>query len=367
MVLPTKLPACFAFSGTLLQERASSNSLHKESRQGDCQLRARSTGLWLTIAVAAYIALWVLVPRATFISVLISLIDGLLPFAPPTFAVALSVAGMLLMAAPTVAFMAVQIAMVYFFSRFNMTWRGLIAVLFGSLATAFLAALLIIEQSGISVKMGRNPNLREALYIVGVYSSILRVPMQLAIITAACSLGYVVSLRVRDKNLLLPVVMFAAYIDLWTVTRGPVSAMLKKTPEIAIAVGAAIPAAATKVFVPQVLIGPGDFLFIALVFAAVHRLGLDGARNYWFVFAGMTLGMLAVSLGFLPYLPALIALAVSVIAANWKHFRLSRQEVVSVAIVGLVLLASLPVIWAALKPAHQQKPVIRHSVPSKPH
>ncbi len=51
----------------------------------------------------AYIALWVLVPRATYLPVLVNLIDGLAHFVPLPVAVALTVAGMVLMAEPTVA------------------------------------------------------------------------------------------------------------------------------------------------------------------------------------------------------------------------------------------------------------------------
>ncbi len=305
-------------------------------------------------------------PRATFLPVLISVIDGLVHLAPPFAVVLLTIAGMILMAAPTVAFMAVQIALVYYFSRLRLTWQGAAAVLLGSVAAALLLGLLIVKQSGISAKIGRSPNLREALYIVGAYSTILRIPMQLAIISTACSLGYAVSLLVRDKNLLLPVVMFAAYIDFWTVTQGPVSTMLKKAPEVAMAVGAPVPAAGTGTFAPQVLVGPGDFLFMALVFSAVHKLAMDGIRNYWYVFIGMTAGMLAVLFGLLPSLPALIVLAACVLAANWKHFKLSRQEIISTAIVGLVLLASLPLVWSAIKPAHIHEPPLKDAPISKP-
>ncbi|MDH7601391.1 MAG: hypothetical protein QHI38_04510 [Armatimonadota bacterium] len=326
----------------------------------------RSTGACLAVVAVAYAALWILVPRATFLPVLISLIDGLIHFAPPYAAVILTIAGMILMAAPTVAFMAVQIAMVYCFSRLRLNWRGATALLVGSLAAASLFGLLIVKQSGICAKIGRSPTLRETLYIVGAYSSILRVPMQLAIMSAACSLGYAVSLLVRDRNLLVPVVMFAAYIDFWTVTQGPVSTMLKKAPEVAMAVAAPIPAAGTKVFAPQVLIGPGDFLFMALVFAAAHRLELDGSRNFWYVFIGMTVGMLAVLFGFLPALPALIVLAVCVLAANWKHFKLSRQEIISTAVVGLVLLASLPLVWSVIRPTHAHKPPSQRAPSSTP-
>ena len=309
----------------------------------------KSPGLCFAVAVAGYLGLWLVVPRATFLPVLTDVIDGLLPFSPEGVRGILSLAGMVLMGAPTVAFMAIQIALVYFFARFEMTWQRCALVLVGSLVGVAGIALLVVWQSGVAAKMGRQPSLRETLIIMGAYPSILRMPMFLAIITAAASIGYLVALRVRDRNLLLPVVMFAAYIDFWTVTRGPVSAVLEKAPEVAMAVAAPIPAAGTGVFVPMTMVGPGDFLFMALVFAAVHRLGLNGARNYWFVFAGMTLGMLAVLFGLLPALPALVVLAVSVVAANWGKFKLTRQEAVSTAIVGLVLLASLPLVWSALR------------------
>lgn len=301
------------------------------------------------VAAGGYFALWLVVPRATFLPVLTSLIDGIMPFSPASVSGCLSLAVMVLVGAPTVAFMAIQIAIVYFFARFEMSWKRCALVLVGSLVGVAGIAVLVVWQSGVAAKMGRHPNWRETLYIMGAYPSLLKMPMHLAIIVAASSIGYLVSLRVRDRNLLLPVVMFAAYVDFWTVTQGPVSAVLKKAPEVALAVAAPIPAAGTGAFVPRTFVGPGDFLFMALVFAAVHRLALDGARNYWFIFAGMTLGMLAVMFGFLPALPALVVLAISVVAANWGKFRLTRQEALSTAIVGLLLLASLPLVWSALR------------------
>ena len=66
----------------------------------------------------------------------------------------------------------------------------------------------------------------------------------------------------------------------------------------------------------------------------------------------MTLGMLAVLfIPVLPYLPALMVLAVAVVAGNWREFKLSREEKISTAIVGVLLAVSLPVVWYALKPA----------------
>ena len=96
---------------------------------------------------------------------------------------------------------------------------------------------------------------------------------------------------------------------------------------------------------PATMVGLGDFLFMALVFAAVHRLGMNGRRNYWFVFAAMTVGMLAVAFVLLPFLPALTVLAVAVVTANWRQFKMSRQELGYIAIVTAVLIVLLPLAW----------------------
>jgi len=330
-------------------------------------LLRKSPGLCFAGAVAGYIALWLLIPRATFLPIIAKVIDGLLPFAHGVQTGCLWVAGIMVGGAPTVAFMAVQIAIVYFFARFEMSWRRCAVVLVASLAGVVGMVALVVWQSGVAAKMGRYPSFRETLYLMGACPSPLKMPMSLLIILAASSIGYLVSLRVRDRNLLLPVVMFAAWVDFWTVTRGPVSDVLKNAPEVAMAVAAPIPAAGTGAFVPATVVGPGDFLFMALVFAAVHRLGLNGARNYWFVFAGMTLGMLAVLFGLVGFLPALVVLAVAVVAANWGRFRLTRQEATSMAIVGVVMIALLPVIWSILKPPEHSKPLYHGSTEGRKH
>lgn len=257
-------------------------------------------------------------------------------------AFSLLLCGMLVMALPTLAFMIVQIAIIYFFAKLKMRgWQSLLSLV----VCVGLAAILWI--------FGRS--------MAGNYG-FSRILMSIFLMFAAASLGYMVSLRVTDRNLLLPVVMFAAYIDFWTVTRGPVATMIQHAPKIVEAVSTPIPSANAQSFTPIAMIGPGDFIFMALVFAVVHRLGLNARRNYAFVACLMTLGMLAVVFDFIPFLPALIALAVAVIAANWREFKLSRQEKISTAIVGVLLAASLPLVWSLLKP----KPEVHMNVKQPP-
>ena len=308
----------------------------------------------LFLSILAYFALWLLVPRATFLPAIVNELISSLGLVNDNAAAGLRLFSMVLVAAPTVAFMAIQIAIIFFYTKLNLKfWQALAAF---ALCLASIAALVtaIIWQTGITAKLGHYPNLREHLAIIGIYQGIFKLPYVLFVMLASINIGYMVSLRVSDKNLLLPVVMFAAFVDLWTVTQGPVATMLNKTPEVASAVSAPIPQVGTGAFMPSTLIGPGDFIFMALVFAAVHRFKMNGPRNYWYVFAFMTLGMLAVMFGILHSLPALITLAIAVVAANLREFKLSRQEKISTAVVGIILLISLPLVWSLLKPEPQK-------------
>ncbi len=267
----------------------------------------------LIASVLAYVILWLATPNI-----------GFLP-AP------------VLLVLTTVVFIAVQVAIVYFFASLKMKWWQNLAWTFVCVGITIMILTTIASHVGSEIK-------------VADYYGLLRIPMSLAVMFAAAGIGCAVAERVKDRNLLLPVVMFAAYIDFWTVTRGPVAAILQRAPHVAQIASVPIPQAGVGKFTPVSLVGPGDFLFMALVFAAVNRLGMNGRRNYWFVFGAMTFGMLAVVLGIVNFLPALIMLAVAVVTANWNQFKLTRQEVISIIAVGLLLIGSLPLIWHVLTP-----------------
>lgn len=319
-------------------------------------MRKHSPLVCLAAVVFGYFLLWTIVPRATFYSGLIATVGNAAARSRGLPGFALSAAGLLLVFLPTVFFMIVQLAMVYYFARVRMRFLTAAAVLAGCLAATAGLAALIVAQSGVVGHLHRWPNLRETAFIMAYYNGLLKMPVVLTVMFAAAAIGYMVSLRVTDKNLLLPVVVIAACIDVFTVTRGPVSAVLTKAPEIAQAVSAPIPKVGAGAFVPSLLIGPGDFLFAALVFAVVSRLKMNELRTFWFVTAAMTAGMLAIAVGLLGFLPALILLAAGVILANWREFRLSRHEIISMLVVGAALAVALPLAWSALAPKNTPKP-----------
>ena len=317
----------------------------------------------LLFAVLAYFALWLLVPKATFLPAIVNELTSSLKYINPNTAAGMRLFTALLVAAPTVAFMAIQIGIIYFYAKLDIKFRQALLALVLCLISIVVLVNAVIWQAGIATKLGHYPSIKEQLILISYYQGIFKIPYVLFIMLASINIGYLVSLRISDKNLLLPVVMFAAFVDLWTVTQGPVAAMLNKAPEVASAVSAPIPQVGTGAFMPSTMIGPGDFIFMALVFAAVHRLKMDAPRNYLYIFISMTIGMLAVMFGFLNSLPALITLAIAVVAANRREFNLSRQEKISTVIVGVILLASLPLVWSILKPAAKEeikKPAVSH-------
>ncbi len=317
---------------------------------------ARSPLVRLLAVVLGYILMWVLIPRAEFYAAWTKAVAAAATGSQGPARIVLAAALWLLMFAPTVVFMVIQLAIVYYFAKIRMRFLTIAAVFAGCVALTAALAALIVVQSGTATHLHRWPNARETAFILAYYHGLLKMPTVLMVMLAAASVGYMVSLRVTDKNLLVPVVIVAAGIDVFTVTRGPVSAVLTKAPEIAQAVSAPIPKVGTGAFVPSLLIGPGDFLFAALVFAAINRLQMNTRRSFWFVAVAMTAGMFAVASGLLDFLPALILLAAGVLGANWREFKLSKQEIASTLLVGAALALVLPLVWSALAPrdAHKQ-------------
>ncbi len=318
-------------------------------------MSSKSPVWYLLGSIFAYFALWIGVPNARFIPAVLNHMDAVIRHAHQPMAIILSFIAIIILSVPTVAFMVAQISIVYYFAKLKMRLAGSLLCLIGALAALIAIGAWMMTHPDLRPNelhiISNMPLARRIGAIVATYhSGALKMLMYAVMLIITASIGNIISLRVTDKNLLLPVVMFAATIDLWTVTIGPVSSMMTHVPEIVKTVSAPIPLAGTGVFLPVTTMGPGDPLFIALVFAAVHRLGLNCRRNFGFVAVLMSAAMLAVMFGLVPYLPALVVLAIAVVAANWGRFKLTRQEKISTAIVGIVLLATLPLVWHALKP-----------------
>ena len=178
----------------------------------------------------------------------------------------------------------------------------------------------------------------------------LDLSLDLGRLLAAAFLGYVVSFSLLDKNIVLPVAGFAAYLDIWMVVWGPTKYFVTQAPEVVQAVSAPIPAPGGHGAVVS-FIGPADFVFLAIFFGAIYRLRMEPARTYWFALPLLAGAMLMVIT--MPHfrhavgLPALVPIGVAVIAANYRHFRLEKQEKLAVIVVSGLLAAALAVFLLA--------------------
>lgn len=168
---------------------------------------------------------------------------------------------------------------------------------------------------------------------------------ELLLILFLCMLGYLVSLALRERNLLLPVALFSPVFDITTVFWGPAKAMVEKAPRLVEAVSAGVPAPGA--LRPISMVGPGDFAFLTIFFAAIYRFRMNDRRTYWIMLPLVTLTMFAVLLlRGVPALPGLVPMGIAVIAANWRLFKLTTEEKWALAaaaavVVGVAVFAAL--------------------------
>ena len=148
-------------------------------------------------------------------------------------------------------------------------------------------------------------------------------------------LGYLVSLAIREPNLLLPAAIFAPIFDITTVFWGPARLAVHKAPKVVQAVSSAIPAPGAMK--PILMVGPGDIAFLAIFFAVIYRFDMNARRTYWLMLPLVLLTMFLV-FGYFMALPGLVPMSIAVIAANWRFFKLTRQEQWSLGLAGLVVL-----------------------------
>ncbi|MBP5093380.1 MAG: hypothetical protein J6332_04970 [Abditibacteriota bacterium] len=220
-------------------------------------------------------------------------------------------------------------------------YAGLAALFALGVAAMFFIAAALIH--------GGVPAFREVSRVTTFYSGPLRIPINLFQILAAASLGCFVSGIVKDKGLLLAVVLVAACTDVWTVFAGPVGQALEKIPQAATATSASLPVAGMKGLYPLAIIGVGDSLFTGLVAACVAKFGLNMRRNYIFVSVFMTLAMLSLMIFWTVKIPALVVLSVAVVCANFGEFRLKPAEKRDLAIAFVLFALVLGVISLAMR------------------
>lgn len=180
-----------------------------------------------------------------------------------------------------------------------------------------------------------------------------------AMIFAAAFLGMLVSRIIKDRNMVLPVAVVAAIVDILTVFRGPVGEALESSPDLVARVSVGIPQLGTSAAMAAeggggflALMGPGDFVFLGIFMACVWRFRMNAPTTFWAIYAFSLLAMLAIVTPDVPFVPGLPFIAAALLLVNFKEFRLSRPErfaLLYAAIAAAAVLLFLA-LWSQLSP-----------------
>ena len=276
----------------------------------------RSAGLTFGLALLAYLAFNLLLPWVP------------LPAHRPPLAVALS-----LVVVSTSAFMLLQL------------WLALATVQLRPrpVVSALLTVLFAAGWFGTFFFVGAHKGWP---VIVNAPLFVLR-PLLLGLsITLGCAFfGILLSRIIREPNVLLPVALVAMPIDyLGAMTSvGFTQNAVANNPKLVQAVSVPVPAvgggaAHAGALHPIAYIGPGDALFMAFFFAIALRLSLNVRGTFWWTYGLLTATMLIVLVKDIN-IAALIPMGLAVVIANFRFFKLKREEVFATLYAAAFILA----------------------------
>ena len=168
--------------------------------------------------------------------------------------------------------------------------------------------------------------------------------MGLSIILACTFFGNLLSRIIREPNVLLPVAVIAMPIDAIgaMMTVGFTHTVVTNHPEIARIVSVPVPSVGSTphhgALHPIAFVGPGDILFMAFFLAVVLRLNMNVRGTFWWIYGLLTVTMLYVLSPWGINIAALVPMGVAVLIANFKYFKLKREEVFATLYAGGLIL-----------------------------
>jgi hypothetical protein len=165
-----------------------------------------------------------------------------------------------------------------------------------------------------------------------------------SLLCAAIFGGSLVAGLIREASIVGAVCALAALIDIWGVLLGGiVSQVMEKAPDIAAKGMASMPTAgaatASKFVIPLPDIGAGDYLFLGLLFAAMHRFSMNwgGAVKWTIPLVVVALLSIIFAAFGLPALPGLLFIGLGTAIPNWKFFQYSRDEKFALLYAGILV------------------------------
>lgn len=168
---------------------------------------------------------------------------------------------------------------------------------------------------------------------------------QAGLILWTAGLGALLALKVKDKNILIPVSIFLVAFDIFLVftPNSPMQKLMQANPQYLSTIAYKMPQAGSVS--PFAFIGPADFLFMGMFFVALYRFKMETTKTArWMIVA--ILAYLGLSF-FTHSLPLMVPIGLTVLIVNWKHFKLTKEEIGSTAVIAVICAGLIG--WAAWK------------------
>lgn len=157
-----------------------------------------------------------------------------------------------------------------------------------------------------------------------------------AVLIWCLGLGVLISLIIREKNMLPAIALFLAGLDIFLILSPltPQRQFVEQNPEAfsnlamstpRVGTEAAVTTAKSGINFDLFLIGPADLFIAAVLFAVMFRFSMQYRRTAIWLGPALVAYMALVGLTGLP-LPALVPIGLVFAICNWREFKLSRDE-----------------------------------------
>lgn len=155
--------------------------------------------------------------------------------------------------------------------------------------------------------------------------------------------GLLVAKMIRHANMIGPIGVMVAVIDIWGVLFGGIVSQLltnkatQKLAQKAMAGGPKLGAATAGFHLSLPDIGIGDILFLALFLGVLVRFGMNWRASAKWMWALISLALFSIVLG-VPALPGLLFIAAGAVLPNLRYFQFTREERFALLYAGVFVL-----------------------------
>ncbi|MFY9233569.1 MAG: hypothetical protein WAO58_03825 [Fimbriimonadaceae bacterium] len=194
--------------------------------------------------------------------------------------------------------------------------------------------------------------------VLGFAAASVAAVAQIGLLAWCLGLGLLIARVVKDKHLIVPVCIFLAIFDAFLVLTpiGLTKQVMQRNPRVLPAVSLSVPkvvsAPTSGPIGSAAHIGPADLLFSAFFFGLLYRFSMEVRTTA--LWLAPTLLVYLVGALLIGPLPALVPIGLCVLIVNWRHFRLTKEEWGSTAVI--TLLAGAGLIWGLMQPEPRVAP-----------